>query len=68
MSDVVDGLEGELRSNAISVERLSTGETAGLAPRTAFLEARVDHGAVGRVRTAFVDLAGADERGTEVDS
>jgi hypothetical protein len=57
MSDVVDGLEGELRSNGISVEELARGETIHLAYLTAFPGARVNHQEMGRACNTFIDLA-----------
>ncbi|WP_152042698.1 hypothetical protein [Salinigranum salinum] len=61
MSDVIDGLEGELRSNAISVESISRGETIDIAYLTAFPGTRVDHQEMGRACNTFIDLAEDDD-------
>jgi hypothetical protein len=61
MSDVVDGLEGELRSNAISVEEIDRGETIDLTYLTAFPGKRVNHQEMGRACNTFIDLAEADD-------
>lgn len=57
MSDVVDGLEGELRSNGISVEEVSRGETLDLTYLTAFPGKRINHQEMGRACNTFIDLA-----------
>lgn len=61
MSDVVDGIEGELRSNAISVEELSVGDSVDLTYLTAFPGMRVNHQEMGRACNTFIDLFEADE-------
>ena len=61
MPDVVDGLEGELRSNAISVEAIEQGETVDLAYLTAFPGTRVNHQEMGRACNTFIDLAEAGD-------
>lgn len=61
MSDVVDGLEGELRSNGISVEEVEPGETVDLTYLTAFPGARVNHQEMGRACNTFIDLVEADD-------
>ncbi|WP_136589313.1 hypothetical protein [Salinigranum halophilum] len=57
MSDVVDGLEGDLRSNGISVEALSVDERVDLTYLTAFPGARVNHQEMGRACNTFIDRA-----------
>jgi hypothetical protein len=57
MPDVVDGLEGELRSNAISVEDISVDERVDLTYLTAFPGTRVNHQEMGRACTTFIDRA-----------
>ncbi len=61
MSDVVDGLEGDLRSNGISVEELRVGEGIDLAYLTAFPGARINHQEMGRACNTFIDRAEAGE-------
>lgn len=61
MSDVVDGIEGELRSNAISVEELSVDDHVDLTYLTAFPGTRVNHQEMGRACNTFIDLFEADE-------
>jgi hypothetical protein len=61
MSDVVDGLEGELRSNGISVETIDRGETLDIEYLTAFPGTEVNHQEMGRACNTFIDLADADE-------
>jgi hypothetical protein len=61
MADVVDGLEGELRSNGISVEEIDRGETLDVAYLTAFPGTHVNHQEMGRACNTFIDLAEADD-------
>jgi hypothetical protein len=61
MSDVVDGLEGELRSNAISVEAIDVEEHVDLTYLTAFPGTRVNHQEMGRACNTFIDLHAAGE-------
>lgn len=61
MPDVVDGLEGELRSNGISVEDVTVDETVDLTYLTAFPGAQVNHQEMGRACNTFIDLAEADD-------
>ncbi|WP_372912142.1 hypothetical protein [Salinigranum sp.] len=61
MSDVVDGLEGDLRSNGISVEALSVEEAVDLTYLTAFPGSRINHQEMGRACTVFLDYAETDE-------
>jgi len=56
MNDALTGLEAELRSNGISVESLSTGETVALTYVTAFPGEHVNHMEMGRALNTFVDL------------
>ena len=60
MSDELTGVEAELRSNAISVERLDVGETVELTYTTAFPGESVNHGEMGRALSTFIDLFEAD--------
>lgn len=58
MNDVVSGLEGELRSNGISVESVDPGgETVDLVYLTAFPDVTVNHQEMGRALRTFVDAA-----------
>ena len=57
MGDDIAGLEGELRSNGISVESVSEGETVELTYLTAFPGAEVSHREVGRACNVFIDQA-----------
>jgi hypothetical protein len=62
MNDVISGLEGDLRSNGISVESLDTsGESVELVYLTAFPDVHVNHMEIGRVLNTFIDAAQADE-------
>ena len=61
MTDVVDGLEGDLRSNGISVEALSVGEQVELTYLTSFPGSRVNHQEMGRACNTFIDRAEADD-------
>lgn len=61
MSESITGLEGALRSNAISVESLRRDERVELEYLTAFPGERVNHREVGRALTAFIDLAAEGE-------
>jgi hypothetical protein len=61
MSDAVDGLEGELRSNGISVESLSVDDRVDLTYLTAFPGDRINHQEMGRACNTFIDSADADE-------
>ncbi|AUV82835.1 hypothetical protein C2R22_15305 [Salinigranum rubrum] len=61
MSDVVDGLEGDLRSNGISVEELSVEEGVDLTYLTAFPGSRINHQEMGRACNTFLDRAEAGE-------
>ncbi|MEF8800612.1 MAG: hypothetical protein V5A38_08390 [Halolamina sp.] len=56
MTDELTGVEAELRSNAISVERLELGDPIELTYTTAFPGASVNHGEIGRALTSFIDL------------
>ncbi|MGQ4555200.1 hypothetical protein [Halobellus sp. GM3] len=58
MPDVISGLEGELRSNGISVESIDLGgETVELVYLTAFPDVHVNHQEMGRALRTFVDAA-----------
>jgi hypothetical protein len=62
MNDAITGLEGELRSNGISVESLDTGgDTVELTYLTAFPDVRVNHSEMGRALSTFLDRAEAGE-------
>jgi hypothetical protein len=62
MNDAITGMEGELRSNGISVESLETGgDIVELTYLTAFPDVRVNHTEMGRALSTFVDLAEAGE-------
>ncbi|SEO27598.1 hypothetical protein SAMN04487948_101477 [Halogranum amylolyticum] len=60
MTDELTGLEAELRSNGISVERVDRGETVELVYMTAFPGPTVHHMEMGRALNVFIDLAKAD--------
>lgn len=60
MGDIT-GLEAELRSNGIDVERLDRGDPVDLTYTTAFPGEQVHHGEMGRALTVFIDLARAGE-------
>ena len=58
MNDVISGLEGELRSNGISVESVDpTGETVELVYLTAFPDVSVNHQEMGRALRTFIEAA-----------
>ena len=57
MGDDIAGLEGDLRSNGISVESLSEGETVELTYLTAFPGDEVSHREMGRACNVFIDRA-----------
>lgn len=61
MTDDMTGLEAELRSNGISVERVDRGETVELVYMTAFPGPTVHHMEMGRALNVFIDLAEAGE-------
>lgn len=61
MDDDISGLEGELRSNGISVESLSKGETVELTYLTAFPGDQVNHQEMGRACNVFIDRADEGE-------
>ncbi|MUV56903.1 hypothetical protein SAMN04487947_2636 [Halogeometricum rufum] len=62
MNDAITGVEGDLRSNGISVESLHVGEeSVTLEYLTAFPDVHVNHAEIGRVLTTFIDRAEADE-------
>jgi hypothetical protein len=62
MNDVISGLDGELRSNGISVESIDpSGETVGLVYLTAFPDVSVNHQEMGRALRTFIDAAEHDE-------
>lgn len=61
MGDDISGLEGELRSNGISVESLSKGETVELTYLTAFPGDQVNHQEMGRACNVFIDRADEGE-------
>ncbi|RDI72433.1 hypothetical protein [Halopelagius longus] len=62
MNGVITGVEGELRSNGISVESIDTGgETVELTYLTAFPGESVNHLEVGRALRTFVERVTADE-------
>lgn len=60
MTEELTGIEAELRSNGISVERLELGDPVALAYLTAFPGREVNHTEMGRVLTTFIDLAEDD--------
>lgn len=57
MTDDITGLEAELRSNGISIERVNRGETVDLVYMTAFPGDSVHHMEMGRALNVFIDLA-----------
>ncbi|MEF8781101.1 MAG: hypothetical protein V5A46_10520 [Haloferacaceae archaeon] len=59
MEDIT-GLEGELRSNGISVESFEANGTVELTYMTAFPGEELDRGEVGRVCRTFIDLSASD--------
>lgn len=56
MSEDITGLEGELRSNGISVESIDRGDAVDLSYTTAFPGESVHHKEVGRACNCFIDL------------
>ena len=62
MNDVISGIEGELRSNAIDVESIEwTDDAVELVYLTAFPDVSVNHQEMGRALRTFVDAAERDE-------
>ncbi|WP_049986885.1 hypothetical protein [Halobellus rufus] len=62
MNDVISGLEGDLRSNGISVESIDpSGDAVDLVYLTAFPDVSVNHQEMGRALRTFVDAAEHDE-------
>lgn len=61
MTTELTGVEAELRSNAISVERIELGDPIELTYTTAFPGESVNHGEIGRALTTFIDLFEDDE-------
>ncbi|QIB75034.1 hypothetical protein GL213_05285 [Halogeometricum borinquense] len=62
MNDAITGMEGDLRSNGISVESLRVGEeTVTVEYLTAFPDVHVNHAEIGRVLTTLIDRAEAGE-------
>lgn len=61
MTTDMTGLEAELRSSGISVERVDRGETVELVYMTAFPGLTVNHQEMGRALNVFIDLAEDDE-------
>lgn len=62
MNGAITGVEGELRSNGISVESLDTGdETVELVYLTAFPGESVNHTEIGRALRTFVGRVEADQ-------
>ena len=62
MDDVISGIEGELRSNAIDVESIEwTDDTVELVYLTAFPDVSVNHQEMGRALRTFIDAAEHDE-------
>ena len=62
MSNVISGIEGELRSNAINVESIEwTDDTVALVYLTAFPGVSVNHQEMGRALRTFVEAAEHDE-------
>jgi hypothetical protein len=62
MSNVISGLEGELRSNAINVESIEyTEDSVELVYLTAFPDVSVNHQEMGRALRTFVEAAEHDE-------
>lgn len=57
MAADMTGLEAELRSNGISVERIDAGETVDLVYLTSFPGPTVHHMEMGRALNVFIDLA-----------
>jgi hypothetical protein len=62
MDDVISGIEGELRSNAIDVESIEwTDDAVELVYLTAFPDVSVNHQEMGRALRTFIDAAEHDE-------
>lgn len=62
MNDAITGVEGDLRSNGISVEAIQTDDEAvRVEYLTAFPGVHVNHTEMGRVLTTFIDRAEAGE-------
>jgi len=58
MNDVISGIEGELRSNAVDVESIEwTDDAVELVYLTAFPGVSVNHQEMGRALRTFVDAA-----------
>ena len=56
MNDELTGVEAELRSNAISVERVTVDDPIELTYTTAFPGNSVNHQEMGRALNTFIDL------------
>ncbi|AEN06082.1 hypothetical protein [Halolamina sp.] len=56
MNDELTGVEAELRSNAISVERVAVSDPIELTYTTAFPGNSVNHQEMGRALNTFIDL------------
>lgn len=56
MNDELTGAEAELRSNAISVERVAVDDPIELTYTTAFPGESVNHQEMGRALNTFIDL------------
>lgn len=67
MTDELTGVEADLRSNAISVERLELGDPIELTYTTAFPGESMNHGEIGRALTAFIDLFEDDHETRRVE-
>ncbi|SFR53838.1 hypothetical protein [Halogeometricum limi] len=62
MNDAITGVEGDLRSNGISVESLHVdADRVTLSYLTTFPDVHVNHTEMGRVLTTFIDRAEAGE-------
>jgi hypothetical protein len=59
--DAITGLEGDLRTNGIDVERIDHGDPLAVAYTTSFPGDRVDHGEMGRLCNVLIDRAEDDE-------
>jgi hypothetical protein len=58
MNDIISGIEGELRSNAVDVESIEwTDDIVELTYLTAFPGVSVNHQEMGRALRTFVDAA-----------
>lgn len=62
MTNELTGIEAELRSNAISVERVELADPIELTYTTAFPGESVNHGEIGRALNSFIEMF---EDGTE---